>query len=474
MNVVRAFDRFNRIPCQVRAAYEGFIMKQADVVVIGGSAAGIPAAITARRHYPEKSIILVRSEKQVLIPCGIPYIYGTVGEPEKNLIPDAGLQSNKVEIIVDEAKELKPTEKKIILASGESVTYDKLILATGSSPIMLPIPGIDKKNVYTIMKDIPYLQILLDALKTTKNLVILGGGFIGVEFADECKKDRGINVTVVEALDHCLQLAFGEGACRCSLEVEDYLTKKGVTIITGASVEKILGDESVTAVRLSNGKEIPADALIVSVGVSPNVGLAKEAGLALSKGAIAVDSTMRTSDPNIFACGDCASKFSFFNGQPSNLKLASIATTEARIAGANLYEIKRKNPGAIGVFSTAMGNLTVAIAGMSESAAKKSGFEVITGEAEASDRHPGGMPGESKMWVKLIFNRANGELVGGMVRGGPSAGELINGISACILNRMRANDIAMFQIGTHPAVTSSPIAYPLVNAAEMALKNMKD
>ncbi len=448
-------------------------MKQADVVVIGGSAAGIPAALTARRHYPEKSVILIRSEKQVLIPCGIPYIYGTVGAPDKNLIPDGGLQSNKVEIIVDEAKELKPSEKKVILASGESVSYDRLILATGSSPILLPIPGIEKKNVYAIRKDIPYLQTLLEALKTTKNLVILGGGFIGVEFADECKKNRDINVTVVEALEHCLQIAYGEGTCRCSLEVEDYLTKKGVTIITGASIEKIIGDESVTAVKLSNGKEIPADALIVSVGVSPNIGLAKEAGLAISNGAITVDTTMRTSDPNIFACGDCASKFSFFTGQPSAVRLASIATTEARIAGANLFEIKRKNPGVIGVFSTAMGNLTVAIAGMSESAAKKSGFDVVAGEAEASDRHPGGMPGESKMWVKLIFNKANGELVGGVVRGGPSAGELINGISACIQSRMNANDIATFQIGTHPAVTSSPIAYPLVNAAEMALKNMK-
>ncbi len=448
-------------------------MKQADVVVIGGSAAGIPAALTARRHYPNKSVILIRSEKQVLIPCGIPYIYGTVGTPEKNLIPDGGLLSNKVDIIVDEAKQLKPAEKKVILASGETVGYDKLILATGSSPILLPIPGIDKKNVYGIKKDIPYLNTLLEALKTTKNLVILGGGFIGVEFADECKKGRDVNVTVVETLEHCLQIAYGEGTCRCSLEVEDYLTKKGVTIIAGASIEKILGGESVTAVKLSNGKEIPADMLIVSVGVAPNISLAKDAGLTISNRAIAVDTTMRTSDPNIFACGDCATKFSFFTGQPSNTRLASIATTEARIAGANLFEIKRKNPGVIGVFATAMGNMVVGLAGMSESVAKKSGFDIVSGEAEASDRHPSGMPGESKMWLKLTFNKANGELIGGVIRGGPTAGELINGISACIQNRMNANDIATFQIGTHPATTSSPIAYPLVNAAEMALKNMK-
>jgi NADH oxidase (H2O2-forming) len=448
-------------------------MKQADVVVIGGSAAGIPVAITARRRYPEKSILLIRKEKQVLIPCGIPYIFGTIGTPENDLISDSVLQNNNIELIVDEAKELIPTEKKVILASGESVTYDKLVLATGSSPLVLPIPGIDKKNVYTIKKDIRYLQNLLNALNNVKNLVILGCGFIGVEFADECKKNRDINVTIVEMLDQCLQIAFGEEACRCCQEVEDYLAKKGINIITGAKIEEILGNDAVTAVKLSNGEEIPADALIVGIGVSPNVDLAEKAGLALNKGGIIVDTTMRTSDPNIFACGDCASKFSFFTGQPSGLRLASIATTEARIAGANLYEISRKNPGVVGVFSTALGNLTVAIAGMSEKGAKQCGFDVVTGEAEAPDRHPTGMPGASKTWVKLVFNKVNGELVGGTVRGGPTAGELINTISACIQNRMRANDIAMFQIGTHPAVTASPIAYQLVNAAEMALKSMK-
>jgi len=448
-------------------------MKQADVVVIGGSAAGIPAAITARRHYPEKSILLIRKEKQVLIPCGIPYVFGTLEKPENNLISDSVLQNNNIELIVDEAKELRPTQKKVTLASGESVTYDKLVLATGSFPLVPPIPGIDKKNVYTVKKDVQYLENLLNALKDVKNLVVLGCGFIGVEFADECKKNRDINVTIVEMLEQCLQIAFGEDACRCCKEVEDYLAKKGINIITRVKLEEVLGNGKVTAVRLSNGQEIKADALIVGIGVSPNINLAEQAGLAVDKRGIIVDTTMRTSDPNIFACGDCASKFSFFTGQPSGLRLASIATTEARIAGANLYEISRKNPGVVGVFSTALGNLTVAIAGMSEKGAKQCGFDVVTGEAEAPDRHPEGMPGMSKMWVRLVFNRVNGELVGGFAIGGLSSGELVNTISACIQSRMRASDIATFQIGTHPAVTASPIAYQLVNAAEMALKNMR-
>ena len=447
-------------------------MKQADIVVIGGSAAGLPAAITARRHHPEKSILLIRKEKQVVIPCGIPYIFGTVGSPERNLIPDGLFQANNIELVVDEAKELNPKEKKVTLASGETVVYDKLVLATGSTSLVPPIPGIDKKNVYPIKKYVQHLSNLLNALNGAKDLVILGCGFIGVEFADECKKNRNINVTIVEMLNQCLQIAFGEEACKCCQEVEDYLAEKGINVITGSRLDAILGDDKVTAVKLSTGQEIKADLLIVGIGVKPNVALAEKAGLAVCKGGIIVDTTMRTSDPNIFACGDCTSKFSFFTGQTSGLRLASIASTEARIAGANLYEISRKNPGVVGVFSTALGNLTVAMAGMSAKGAKECGFDVVTGDAEAPDRHPGGMPGMSKMWVRLVFNKANGELIGGCVRGGPSAGELINTISACIQNRMRAADIATFQIGTHPAVTASPIAYQLVNAAEMALKNM--
>jgi NADH oxidase (H2O2-forming) len=181
---------------------------------------------------------------------------------------------------------------------------------------------------------------------------------------------------------------------------------------------------------------------------------------------------MRTSDPDIFACGDCTSKFSFFNGQPSGLKLASIATTEARIAGANLFYTRRENTGVVGVFSTAIGSLVLGTAGLSEKTAKDIGFDIATGQAESPDRHPGGMPGMAKMKVKLIFNKNTCELIGGCVRGGSSAGELNNTISACIQKKMTADDIATFQLGTHPAVTASPIAYQLVEAAEIAIKSM--
>jgi len=226
-------------------------------------------------------------------------------------------------------------------------------------------------------------------------------------------------------------------------------------------------------VKLSDGREIKADLLIAAVGVKPNVTLAESAGLKVDHGGIVVNSSMMTSNENIFACGDCTSKKSFFTDDPSGLKLASIATMEARIAGANLFGKRRENHGVVGVFSTVIGEKTFGMAGLSEKIAKESGYNIVTGQAESPNRHPGGMPGMAKMKVKLVFNKMTGELIGGQVRGGHSAGELINTISACIQKKMTADDIATFQLGTHPAVTASPIAYQLVNAAEIALTNMR-
>lgn len=445
-------------------------MKGYDVIVVGGSAAGIPAAITARRHYPSRSVLLVRSQEKVPIPCGIPYVFGTVDGPEKNLIPDGVLTNNGIDLLVDRVVSIDAEGKKIRTERGEEISYEKLVLATGSVPIKLPIPGIEKDGVFYAQKDVGYLQSLLDRLKQVRNVVVLGGGFIGVEFADEFRK-RGLNVTIVELLPHCLMLAFEEYLC---IEAEEKLRERGVNVLTNAKVVEVLGEDKVTGVLLEDGREIPTDLLFVGVGVRPNVELARNAGLEVDRYGIVVDTNMRTSNHDIFACGDCASKRSFFTGKPSGMRLASIATEEARIAGANLFELRRKNTGVVGVFSTAIGELVLATAGLTEDAARKSGFEVVTGEAEAPDRHPGAMPGMSMMKVKLVFNKATGEILGGQARGGTSVGELINTISACIQNRMTADDIAVFQIGTHPAVTASPIAYQMVNAAEIAIKRMKE
>jgi len=446
-------------------------MRQSDIVVIGGSAAGLTAAITARRRYPDRKVLIVRRERQVLIPCGIPYIFGTVGTPRENLIGDAALEKNGIDLLVAKATAID-RERKVVRTTAGEVGYERLVLATGSRPIMLPVAGCELDGACAIVKDVEYLEELQERLKKARNVVVIGGGFIGVELADEINKAGDKQVTIVEVAPHCLSLAYDEEFC---VEMEKVIASRGIHIRTSARVARFDGDGKLDRVVLSDGSAVEADVAIVGVGAIAAVELAKEAGVRVGlTGGIAVDRTMRTSDESIFACGDCAEKTSFFGGRPSPLKLASIATFEARIAGANLFGIRRENVGTVGVWSTALGGTALATAGLTETMARERGYDVVAATVEGPNRHPGGMPGAANTRVKLVFERHSGVILGGQVMGDAAAGEIINAVSACVQKKMTAEDIAMFQVGTHPALTASPIAYHVVNAAEMAIQQMSE
>jgi NADPH-dependent 2,4-dienoyl-CoA reductase/sulfur reductase-like enzyme len=446
-------------------------MKKADVVILGGLS-GITAGISCRRHYPDKKVVLIRKEGTVLIPCGIPYIFGTVGGPENNVIPDGLLEKNGIELITDEAIDLDRDKKIVYLKDNKEIEYDKLVFATGSNPLVPPIPGVEKENVFPVKKEFDYLKKVLQKMNGVRDIVIIGGGFIGVEFADECRKREGVNVTVVEMQSHCLQLAMDDDYCD---EAKQVLEETGVKVLTDERVVSIDGEESVESVKLASGKELKADLVILGIGCVSNSELAEKAGLELGfRKGIKVDRFMRSyTDPNIFACGDCCTKESFFDGKPSGVMLASVATSEARIAGANLFSPVHHNCGVISVFATIINGRAFGVAGLTEREARNNNMEIVVGKAEAPDTHPGGMPQSTLLKVKLIFAKDTGAILGGAVSGGKSTGEMINVLSACILHRMKANDIVMFQMGTHPALTSSPIAYPIVNAACKAVLPLK-
>ena len=448
-------------------------MGVADIVIIGGSAAGATAAISCKRRNPGKSITVIRQEEQVSIPCGIPYIFGTLGSPQKNLIPDAVLTSIGAQLVISAAEQIDRKKKLVHTAKGEPIDYDKLILATGSSPVVLPIPGIEKENVFIVKKEVGYLQKILEVVNKSSDIVIIGGGFIGAEFADECKKNRQANVTIIEKLPHCLQLAFDDEVC---IEAEKVLTGRGIKIVGSDTVAAILGDNKVKSVRLTSGSEIKADIVIVSTGVSPNTELAAKAGLRIDNatGGIVVDRYQRVeNDGDIFACGDCAMKVSFFNGKPISTRLASIAAYEARLAAANLFAARFAGQGVVGVFSTQIGELAIAAAGLTERQALADGYDIVVGGARATSKHPGGMPGAVPTSVKLIFSKSDGVILGGEASGSISVGELINVISACIQHRMTAYQVSLFQMGTHPALCASPMVYQIVNAAEEAITKLR-
>ena len=442
--------------------------KKVDVLVVGCGPAGMISAVTAKKYYPDKNIIVLKSVENGCIPCGIPYMFASLKNPDDNKLGNMLLDKNGVGVVVDEAIKVDCGKKSVFTKKNDTYCYEKLILATGSAPANLPIKGIDKEGVYPIFKDMEYLKQCVEKNKQAKNILIIGGGFIGVEFADEMVGTGKDNVYLVEVLPKLLANSFDP---EFSEVIERKLKEKGVKIILGVKVEEIKGKDKVEKVKLSNGEELEIDSVILGVGASPNIQIAEAAGLRTVKGkGIWVDEYMRTSDTDIFAVGDCACKKDFYTRRDTLVMLASTATSEARIAGANLFQLKviRENSGTIAIYSTYVAGQMLGSAGLIEATAKKEGFEIVASTVDGVDKHPGALSGASVSKIKLIFSKQSGVILGGQVSCGMSCAQMINVIGIAIQKRMSATELEMLQVATHPYLTSAPTVYPLIVAAQEA------
>lgn len=441
--------------------------KKTDILVIGAGPAGVVCAVTARKYYPAKGITVLKDVADGVIPCGIPYMFASLNSPDENKLGMASLEKNNVEVVVDSAVRVNRKDKAVETKNKDVYSYEKLVLAVGSTPIILPIKGVDKEGVYPINKEMGYLKGVISRIKQCKNVLVIGGGFIGVEFADELSKIRGINVTLAEVLPRILANSFDPEFSRMA---EERLREKGVTVLTNTKVEEITGQAKVERVRFSDGSELPVEAVILGIGSRPNVKIAVDAGLEIGpcKG-IMTDEYMRTSsDPDIFAIGDCSCKRDFYTRKAIPVMLASTATAEARIAGANLYQIKviRENKGTIAVYSTYIDGLVLGSAGLTEKTAREEGFEIVVGSIDGVDKHPASLPGACKGKVKLIFSKQSGIILGGQVSCGMSCAQMINIIGVAIQKRMSATELETLQVATHPYLTSAPTMFPIVLAAQ--------
>lgn len=450
-------------------------MKTTDVLVIGGSAAGMVAALTGKSVWPEKSFTLIKKQKEMMVPCGIPYIFGTLESSEQNIMPvDNMMAKNGITSIVDTVTAIDKEAKTVTTESGEVYKYDKLVIGTGSTPVKPKwLKGAEKDNVFVIPKDKVYLDEMAVKLSSCKKIVVVGAGFIGVEFSDELNK-RGHEVTLVEKLPEILSLAFD---VELSSRIEELLTGRGVNVITGNGISEVVGDTGVNSVRLENGEILDADAVLLTMGYKPTTKLAEESGIMVDdNGFIVVDEYMRTPTPDIFAAGDCAQKRDFITRRRVQTMLASTACAEARIAGMNLFNIHvvKTFSGTIAIYSTAIGDIGFGTAGLTEARANEENIAVLTGLFEGIDRHPGNLPDVHKQMVKLVAAKYSGVIIGGEVIGGLSAGELTNVIGLAIENRMTVNSLLSSQIGTHPCLTASPAAYPLIKAAEIIAAKMRN
>ncbi|NLX84625.1 MAG: FAD-dependent oxidoreductase, partial [Synergistaceae bacterium] len=435
-------------------------------LVIGGSAGGILSATMARKAYGDIDITVIRDTDAVMVPCGIPYIYGTLRCTDKNVIPDKMLLEAKVNLVVGTVVKIDKENKVVTTKNNDTYTYKKLIIATGSLPIIPTfIPGHDLENVFPIYKNQEYLETLLEQVDKAQNVAVIGGGFIGVEFAEQISL-LGKKVTLYEMADACLWQAFDKSYTD---DIENMMKEKGINVLTNTKVKKIVGEKKVEAIELENGEKIPTDLVILGLGVRPNSILAKEAGLDVTaKGAIVVDQYTRASDPDIFAVGDCAEKKCFFTNKDVPVLLASTAAMEAKIAGSNAFQLRliRANKGTISAFSTKIFGKTFAAAGLTEARTRQEGFTINIGEFTTMDKHPGSLPGSQAINIKLIFSKCSGVILGAQISGGDTVAEMINILSLAIQKGLTATELNTFQVATHPLISASPIAYP-INAASM-------
>jgi pyruvate/2-oxoglutarate dehydrogenase complex dihydrolipoamide dehydrogenase (E3) component len=406
-------------------------------------------AITAKGHNPEKEILLIREDKEQLVPCAIPYIFGDIlGSTEKNIASCAPVENTGVKTMVGTVDEVNIENKKAYTKDVQ-ISFDKLVFATGSIPFIHPAMSEASKieGVFTVPKS----KVKIDQLKA---------------YADT--KQR---ITIVGS--HMLNTAFD---VELASQAEELAKKVGITLELGDFVDSVEEENNiVTGVRLCGGKVIKSEVVILATGYKPDTDLAKKAGLKLARyGGIWVDEYMRTRNHDIFAVGDCAARRDFITREPSKVMLASTSVAEARAAGSSLYKLKyiKGFNGTIAIFSTVIMERAFASAGVTEVQAKMQNFDIVTGTFEGMNRHPATIPDAVKQSVKLIAMNHSGRIIGGQIVGGPEVGELINIIGLLIEEKVSVYSLMSLQVATHPLLTAAPTNYPIVKAAEIISRKM--
>jgi len=448
--------------------------KYSDILIIGAGPAGMVAAMGSVMNYMDKSVTVIRENERLLVPCGIPYIFGkTLGSIEKDEVECGGHNPlmDKIDRVVASVKKVD-IENKIVYTDDTTYKFDKLIFATGSISFVhkdfentLSLP-----NVFTIDKNFDHLANLKKTIDKSKKIVVVGSGFIGVEVACELASiDKEVSIIGGK---HILAGSFDKDM---TTEAEDLMKDLGINLVLGQHAQEVVEENGqAKSLKLCDGTIIEADVIILATGYKPNTSLAKEAGLKLARyDGIWVDEYMRTKNKDIFAIGDCSGRRDFITRDPSKVMLASTSSAEARIAVSSLYKINvlKGFNGTIAIFSTMIKDRVFASAGITQKGANDQNIDIVTGYFEGLNRHPGTIPDSAKQSVKLIVMRNSGKIIGGQVIGAKEAGEMINIIGLAIEAELTIYSLLSLQVATQPLLTAAPTNYPIVQAAYAALAN---
>jgi NAD(P)H-nitrite reductase large subunit len=314
-------------------------------LIVGYSIAGISASRAIRRAQPDAEIIAITDEERT--PYYRPLIPLLIEGREIDItFPDDPVSEFRVELVHARAEGLDPDRKELLLSNGQSITYDRLLISTGGTPILPPIKGINSKGVFT-------LRTYSDAVKIKeyaegrKDAVVIGGGLVGVKGA-LALRNIGLNVTIVEMLEHILKGRLDRAGAET---IRQAIEKEGVYVYTSETVEEIVSEEdSAKAVRLSSGKVLDADLVLVAMGVKPSVEFLKDSGVEIRKG-IVVNETLECSISDIYAAGDVVEYIDIITGSPAVSGLWSNAEEMGRIAGSNMAGQRLKYSGFLSVMN---------------------------------------------------------------------------------------------------------------------------
>lgn len=449
------------------------------VVIIGGVAAGASTAARLRRLDESAQIIMFeRGEYISYANCGLPYYIGDVIESRSELLlqtPEAMSKKFnmdiriKQEVMAIDRKNKTVTVKKADSGETYTETYDTLVLATGSSPLKPPIPGIESDRVHSLWT-VPDTDRIKEFIKVNqvKRAIVIGGGFIGIEMAENLKH-TGCEVALVELLDQVLTQFDYEMAQLIHEELE----KNGISLYLNDGVASFADSGSEITATLKSGKEISADMVIMAAGVRANSELAKAAGLELNmRGGVVTDEYLRTSDPDIYAAGDSIEVENFIDSSRTMIPLAGPANRQGRICADNICGLNETYKGSQGTSIVKVFDIATASTGLSEKALNKQGlvrgkdYEVAT---IIQNSHAGYYPGATYLTIKLVFSADGKKLFGAQIVGQDGVDKRIDVIATAIRLNGSIFDLKSLELAYAPPFSS---AKDPVNMAGFTAENI--